>query len=957
MKADSTLATVRQPPDLSGLCLAYAEHSPLPMAAVEGVSHIVRYVNPAFCRLMDKSRQQLLDKPFAEMFPEDSDCLSMLTRVFNTGTAETHVQQRDLEPQPVFWSCTLWPVLSGVDPVGIVIQVTQTAQFHAQTVAMNEALTLGMVHQNELTDAAESLNARLQKEMAERKQVEQALRDNAWRLRYATESARLTFVEIDFVSGVARTPGNFADVMGYVPPAEQQASAGAGVLLEHVVAVDRQRVSAALQEFFGGQSVGRLDYRVLGDDQIERWIETRWSTKCDADGRRLTSFATNIDITERKQAEQAMRESEERYRNLFNSIDEGFCVLDMIFDEHQKPVDWRFLDANPSFETLTGMHDIIGKRVLELIPNHEAYWFETYGKVVLTGEAVRFVNEAKGLGGRWFDLYAFPLGGPGSRKVAVLFTNITERKKAEEALRQSEERFRALFDRGPIAMYSCDRAGVIQAYNRGAVKLWQREPRPGDTDAQFRGAFKTFLPDGTLLPSINTLMSRVLKGEAAGAHDLEVVVERPDGSRLTVVVNVVPLFDAQGKVNGSISCFYDITERSLLEQQALEQAQAMADLDRRKDEFLATLSHELRNPLAALSNAAHLLRLQKDQAPIQHQARAIIERQVGQLKNLVDDLLEVSRISTGRVQLRLAPVAVSGIVERAVETAQPLITQQRHQLSVAMPPEPIWLNADAARLEQVLVNLLTNAAKYTDDGGRIWLSVEPDMDLLRPMVVISVRDSGVGIEPDLLPHIFNLFTQADRSLHRSQGGLGIGLSLVQRLVELHGGTVTASSVPGQGSNFVLRLPLLVRSVTELAVGASATLSAPLGPSAPPAGGCRVLLVDDNVDASQTLAVLLEMSGHAVQVACDGLSAIDAAIQYRPEVVLLDIGLPGLDGYQVAQRIRQQAGLDGVVLIALTGYGRDTDRERSKQAGFDHHLVKPASIEQIEEILRGVAAAR
>ena len=1088
MKADSTLAPVREPLDLPGLCLAYAEHSPLPMAAVEGVSHIVRYVNPAFCSLMDKSRQQLLGKPFAEMFPEDSDCLSMLTRVLNTGTAETHVQQRDLKPQPVFWSCTLWPVLSGVDPVGIVIQVTQTAQFHTQTVAMNEALTLGMVHQNELTDAAESLNVRLQNEMAERKQVEKALRDNAWRLRYATESARLTFVEIDFVNGVARTPENFADVMGYGPPTEQQASVGAGALLEHVVAVDRQRVSAALQEFFGGQSVGKLDYRVLGDDQIERWIETRWSTKCDADDRPLTSFATNIDITERKQAEKAMRHSEERlralmtassdvvyqmspdwsqmrqlhgqgfvadttavnpnwlqqyihpddqphvlavindairskslfelehqvvaadgslgwifsravpmldangeivewfgtasdvteqkraaqalreselrYRNLFNSIDEGFCVLDMIFDEHQKAVDWRFLDANPSFETLTGMRDVIGKRVLELIPNHEAYWFETYGKVVLTGEAVRFVNEAKGLDGRWFDLYAFPLGGPGSRKVAVLFTNITERKKAEEALRQSEERFRALFDRGPIAMYSCDRAGVIQAYNRGAVELWQREPKPGDTDAQFRGSFKTFLPDGTLLPSINTLMSRVLKGEAAGAHDLEVVVERPDGSHLTLVVNVVPLFDAQGKVNGSISCFYDITERSLLEQQALEQAQALADLDRRKDEFLATLSHELRNPLAALSNAAHLLRLQKDQAPIQHQARAIIERQVGQLKNLVDDLLEVSRISTGRVQLRLEPVAVSGIVERAVETAQPLITQQRHQLSVAMPPEPIWLNADAARLEQVLVNLLTNAAKYTDDGGQIWLSVELDLDLLRPMVVISVRDSGVGIEPDLLPHIFNLFTQADRSLHRSQGGLGIGLSLVQRLVELHGGTVTASSVPGQGSNFVLKLPLLVRSVTELAGVASATPSASLGPSAPlappvpPAGsGCRVLLVDDNVDAAQTLGVLLEMSGHAVQLACDGLSAIEAAIQYRPEVMLLDIGLPGLDGYQVTQRIRQQAELDGVVLIALTGYGRDTDRERSKQAGFDHHLVKPASIEQIEEILRGVAAAR
>ena len=203
------MAPVRQPLDLPGLCLAYAEHSPLPMAAVEGVSHILRDVNPAFCRLMDKSRQQLVGKTFAEMFPEDADCLSMLGRVFSTGTAETHVQQRDLKPQSVFWSCTMWPVLAGVDPVGVVIQVTQTAQFHGQTVAMNEALMLGSLHQHELTEAAERLNARLKQEMAVRSQAEKALRRNEWRLRYATESARLTFVEIDLASGVARTPENF----------------------------------------------------------------------------------------------------------------------------------------------------------------------------------------------------------------------------------------------------------------------------------------------------------------------------------------------------------------------------------------------------------------------------------------------------------------------------------------------------------------------------------------------------------------------------------------------------------------------------------------------------------------------------------------------------------------------------------------------------------------------------
>ncbi len=569
-----------------------------------------------------------------------------------------------------------------------------------------------------------------------------------------------------------------------------------------------------------------------------------------------------------------------------------------------------------------------------------------------------------------------PFGRPGERLVTLLSAapvvdpcgkvvggvvaqvDITARIHAEKALRESEERFRALMNSGSVAIYSCDREGRILEINRAAIHLWGREPKPGETDAQFRGALKFLRPDGSRLPYAQTWTSRVLSGEIDAARDVEVVNERPDGSRISVVANIIQLKNAKGEVTGIINCFYDITERSRLEQQASSQAQALLDLDRRKDEFLAMLSHELRNPLSALSNAAQLLRLQKDEAPLQYQARAIIERQVGQLKHLVDDLLDVSRISTGRVQLRREKVAVSGIVERALETTQPLITQHRHELTLAMPPEPVWLHADAARLEQVLVNLLTNAAKYTDDGGRIWLSVEQELDILVPMVLIRVRDSGIGIEPDLLPHIFDLFTQAERSLHRSQGGLGIGLSLVQRLVKLHGGEVTASSVPGQGSEFVLRLPLLVRSVADLPIAASVALSSSFGSSTLPAGnGCRVLLVDDNVDSAQTLALLLEMNGYAVQLAYDGLSAVEAAIAYRPDVALLDIGLPGLDGYQTAQRIREQAQLEGTVLIALTGYGRDTDRERSKQAGFDHHLVKPARFDEIEAILRAVSVAR
>ncbi len=647
---------------------------------------------------------------------------------------------------------------------------------------------------------------------------------------------------------------------------------------------------------------------------------------------------------ERIRTDEALRESEARYRTLFNSIDEGFCVIEMIFDDDERAVDYRYLEVNPMFERQTGMYDVIGKRVSEFLPNLEPHWYEMYGKVALTGEAVRVMDEVKGLG-RWIDIYACRFGAPESRKVAVVFNDITERRKAEDALRLSEERFRALFDRGPIAMYSCDTTGVIRQFNPSAVELWGRQPYAGDTDEQFRGAFKFFLPTGERVLHQDTLMSKVLRGELSSAQNREMVIERPDGIRLTVITNIVPLFDDRGDITGAMNCFYDITERSRLEQKTQEQAAALVDLDRRKDEFLAMLSHELRNPLAPISNAVHILRLHKNEDPVQQQARGIIERQVGQLKHLVDDLLEISRVSTGRVQLRQERVLVSGIVERAIETAQPLIKQRGHELTITLPLHPVWLYADAARMEQVIVNLLTNAAKYTDDGGRIALTVAEEGDT----VLLRVRDSGIGIAPELMPHIFDLFTQADRSLDRSQGGLGIGLCLVQRLVELHGGTVKALSEVGKGSEFVIQLPVAPR--TDIAPPRAVT----------DAGQTivdrrRVLIVDDNVDTAQSLALLLLASGHDVRISHDGPSAVDAAIDFHPDVALMDIGLPGFDGYTAAQRMREQAVLSRTVLVAVTGYGQVQDRERAFTMGFNHHLVKPVNFLEVQRILKGGATA-
>jgi PAS domain S-box-containing protein len=383
----------------------------------------------------------------------------------------------------------------------------------------------------------------------------------------------------------------------------------------------------------------------------------------------------------------------------------------------------------------------------------------------------------------------------------------------------------------------------------------------------------------------------------------------------------------------------DISERSRMERKLQEQAEALADLQRRKDEFLAMLSHELRNPLAPISNAVHLLRLQQDEDSIQQRARAIIERQVTQLTRLVDDLMDVSRITTGRILLRNERITINDVVEHAVETTRPLVEQRKHELNVSLSPLPIWLDADAARLEQVIVNLLTNAAKYTDEGGHIWLTVLREGD----ECVMRLRDTGVGITPELLPRIFDLFTQAERSLDRSRGGLGIGLALVQRLVEMHGGRVDVHSALTEGSEFVVRLPT---------VPSPASPSSSIRPETVKSDGSmlRVLVVDDNVDTAESLALLVKLLGHNVRMAHDGPAALQAAIDYLPNVVLLDIGLPGLTGYEVASQIRQQAILNGVVLAAVTGYGRESDRLLAMEAGFDHHLVKPVDFETVQQIL-------
>ncbi len=384
----------------------------------------------------------------------------------------------------------------------------------------------------------------------------------------------------------------------------------------------------------------------------------------------------------------------------------------------------------------------------------------------------------------------------------------------------------------------------------------------------------------------------------------------------------------------------DVTERRRAEE-------ALKDVNRRKDEFLAMLAHELRNPLAPIRNAAQLLNLHSSGRPEIEWARAVIERQTTHLARLVDGLLDVSRMVSGQITLKKKPVELAEVVQDAVESSRPLIRLRKHHLTVQLPDEPVLLEADLTRVSQVISNLLNNAAKYTDEGGQIRL----DAEVINGVVTIRVRDTGLGIDPELLPHIFDLFTQAERRPDRSEGGLGIGLTLVKRIVELHGGTVEAISEGlGSGAEFIVRLPALA-SAGEQPL-AKAPSRAPVAAPAD-ARSLRILIVDDNVDAADSIAMLLSMEGHQTRAVHTARAALLAVPEFKPEVVLLDIGLPEMDGYEVARLLRAQNGTHRMRLVAVTGYGQPADRRRAHAAGFDEHMVKPVEPAVLEDFLRVV----
>jgi PAS domain S-box-containing protein len=506
--------------------------------------------------------------------------------------------------------------------------------------------------------------------------------------------------------------------------------------------------------------------------------------------------------------------------------------------------------------------------------------------------------------------------------------DLSERRRNEEMLRESEERFRLLIEGvRDYAIFMLDTQGRVASWNAGAQRI--KGYRADEIIGEHFRAFYTDDARQRQWPD-----EELRRAREQGRYEEEGVRVRKDGTTFWANVLISPVRDDAGVLRGYAKLTRDLTDRKRIE--------SLETSERHMQEFLAVLAHELRNPLAPIANALNLLARKPTSDPSEIWVRDVLQRQTGQLTRLVDDLLDVSRITRAALVLDRKAVDLRTLVRQAADASMQWFEQKRHTLDIAVPDERLVVEGDEVRLLQVVQNLLHNAAKYTSEGGRVELQLVREGD----EAAIRVRDDGIGMSAETLSTAFELFKQAHQGLDRSQGGLGVGLTLVQRLVKMHGGSIAATSDgPGRGSEFVVRLPVkpeqpIVRPVGE----GSAAAEARHGPRR------RILVVDDNRDAAHALKLLLESDGHEVRVAGDGAAGLAAARQYKPDVALLDIGLPHMDGYELARRMRDDPALQGTLLVAVTGYGQMHDRARASSSGFNHHLVKPVEFSALQRLL-------
>ncbi|CAG4890334.1 hybrid sensor histidine kinase/response regulator [Paraburkholderia gardini] len=604
----------------------------------------------------------------------------------------------------------------------------------------------------------------------------------------------------------------------------------------------------------------------------------------------------------------------------------GFAVLEAATGHEALS---KVRDASPELVLLdVKLPDINGLEVCRRIKTDP----ETASTLVLqtSAAAVHSIDKVRALDGGADSYLTEPIEPP---ELIANVRALLRVRHAENALRESEERFRQMAENIEDVFWMLDPMTdellyVSPSYHRvwgrdavipkAGAKHWSDDVHPGD-EVRIAAAYRALLAEGTF--------------------EEEYRIVRPDGAVCWVSERGFPVRDAHGRIYRLAGIASDISERKRNEL-------LLRDADQRKDQFLAMLAHELRNPLAPIRNAIELMQVDRlRSAETFDSARAIISRQVTHLSRLVDDLLDVSRITQGKITLKHEPVEMTAAVSTALETVQPAIAKKQHDISIHLPDAPLYVSGDAVRISQVIANVLSNACKYTPEHGELSVTVTH----VDGNVKITVRDNGVGILPDMLSRAFELFVQSENSLERSEGGLGIGLPLARTLVDLHGGTIEAFSAGlGQGSEFVVMLPLLPADQVPMVSVPAEIREAP--------HARRLLLVDDSVDAAEALSLLLGTLGHDVRTANDPWTALELADTFDPQVIILDIGLPGMDGFELARTMRGKPRTAGALLIALTGYGQERDRQLSREAGFDHHFVKPVSVNEIQAVIERAASS-
>ncbi len=676
-----------------------------------------------------------------------------------------------------------------------------------------------------------------------------------------------------------------------------------------------------------------FEHRIRRTDGEWRLCSVRAVPILDDAGAILEWVGVHSDITESRKAEEALRASEERARAFIAASSDVVYRMNSDWSE-LAPLDGRNFLPDSLEPSRTWLDDNIfpedQPQVLAAI--REA--IRTKGIFALE-HRVRRADGAEG----WTISKAVPILDTRG-EITEWFgaaSDVTEQHQAEQALRVSEEFKLSIIRSSPDCIKVLDHEGNLLSLEAGHHLLGITDVTP---------LIGTSWIDLWLDPNDHAAAVAAVATAVAGETGTFVGFFRNlRGEDKWWDVAITSIHDASGVSRRLLAVSRDVTERRALENALIARADELTKADRSKDEFLAMLAHELRNPLAPLRNAAELLNADNVNADERAQAQRVIGRQIENMSRMLEDLLDVSRITAGKIELRRKPVALEGILTAAMSLVRSTCAANSQELAISLPKEPVYLNADATRLEQIFGNLLNNACKYSGDGRQISISAETDRNAHPPEVVVTVRDNGAGIDPELLPHIFDLFVQASRTLDRSHGGLGIGLTLVQRLVKLHGGTVEAhSGGHGHGAEFVVHLPILTEAPPpEPLADAHSARSSP-GPTR------RILIVDDNTDSARSLAALQKRRGHETRTAFTGPDAVVAASEFLPDVVLLDIGLPGMDGFEVARKIRAIPALTGALLFAMSGYGREEDRAEAKSAGFDEYMVKPVDLDILREWL-------